>query len=172
MRSRDLIFGKPGLSAREQHKVDDANQVLAIYARLLQIAIAERVPWITENPQSSLLWHVPCIKILFDHPSIHSTVLHQCQFGTPYRKATLLLHHRIHNSDRLFRVCKPLGPRNLCSRSGCPHHHLSGSFQGKPQMARAAAFPDQLCSALAKTMIDSSFVENLGKKLETVFLLS
>ena len=168
MRSRDFIFGKPELSTRDQHKVDDANQVIAIYCRMLQIAVKARVPWITENPQSSLLWQVPSMRSFFDHPSVHHTILHQCQFGTPYRKATLLLQHRIHNSDRLFRICKPFGPDKVCSYSSCPHHHLSGSSMGKPQTARAAAFPQLLCVALAKTMIDSSFLENLCKKVASI----
>jgi len=78
LRSKECIYGLPNLTERESFLCERGNHLMEVTARLLRACNRLQVPWVLENPESSLLWHAPPIQRLASHRAVLSTTLHQC----------------------------------------------------------------------------------------------
>ena len=135
--------GLPGLSAELAKRVKQGNSFCSWSRRLVRICEEEgKTLWWLEQPDSSWFWKQRSWKrakfpfVRFD----------MCAYGAPWRKRTRLAS----NASELPTL------RRLCSRDhehqvlrGCP----AGS--GTKWTRLAQAFPEELCFALARMVLDS-----------------
>ena len=131
LRSRDYIYGLPTLNERDKAIATAADKLTHHVIALLLFASRCEVPWVVENTQTSMIWHLPRMDVLQTAEAAEGTVLHQCQFGVPWRKATILLASRMVGMQRMSRKCRPFGQRKFCSRTCQRHEILQGSSSGK-----------------------------------------
>ena len=160
-RSRQYVFGLPVLTEANRRKTEHANKVTAALCEILETARRFDVPWIIENPQTSLIWRVPRLMRIAKQAKAEPVTLHQCAYGTPWRKATTLLTARMQHTSRLERLCKPAADK-LCSHSGRPHITLQGSLT-----SRAAEFPRALCDRIALVMVDTAWSSGVATAANT-----
>ena len=161
-RSRQHLQGLPWLTAANQAKVDHANAVTAAFIKLLRIAAQQSVPWIVENPQSSMLWHLPGLRQIVRRFEAEPVVLDQCGYGTSWRKRTTLMCCGVVNPARLAVRCRPAAGHR-CFFSGQPHMILQGQHT-----ARAAEFPKRLCEKIAVVMVDTAWCKSFVKAVAKV----
>ena len=152
------------MNDRDQRRVDAANLVTKCAISLLTIARRLGIPWVLENPQSSLIWRLPALQQLSRRACCEDTVLHQCQFGTPYKKPTILKSSGMVAMWKLERRCCPI--LGLCSFSNQPHVHLSGKVQNVCRTAHAAAYPRPMAEQLAARFEDTAFSNELAWKVK------
>ena len=108
VRSSEFPMGLPTLNERDRIRVQAANFVTQCTVWLLALASRLGIPWVLENPQSSLLWKVPAIQQLSRRARTEDTLLHQCQFGTPYNKASVLRSSGMVAMWKMERICFPV----------------------------------------------------------------
>ncbi|CAE7599810.1 kidins220 [Symbiodinium sp. CCMP2592] len=58
------LWGRPGLSRRDQAQVDNGNKLLAIAIQVIHFCRCYQIPWALENPISSLIWQTPQLQQL------------------------------------------------------------------------------------------------------------
>ena len=148
LRSLLHLFGLPHLAGTALQKTLDANAVTDRMLRILEIANACQVPWICENPQTSMLWQLP--RMLRIRKKAFPVHLHQCGFGTPWKKPTTLLCSRISDPKRMEVRCKPI--QKICSHSGRHHTTLQGALT-----SRAAQYPRKMCDQIALVLSDTAW---------------
>ena len=147
---RDLVItGNPGLSPKDQAKVEAGNRTAQATAYIINLAIALKVPTALENPASSRLWEAPCLRRALSHRSCSTVVVTMCSFGARWRKATkvALWHRSI--PDCSARSCH--GPRGSCQHSGQPHIQLVGRLT-----AQASAYPSSFATWGAKLISNAA----------------
>ena len=148
LRSDDFPDGLPGLSDKDQQRVDSANASYKAMAKLLQLLIGWNVSVSIENPANSLFWKTSWIeKLLQLFPRGHTTILDHCMHGGARDKASK------------FWAYNPLRPaENMLESLGirCDGNHTHKSW--KPTVHKSvityptkeeAAYPDILCERLA-----------------------
>ena len=162
LRSADHLEGKPGLDERGQQRVSTADRLTKWLADILSIASSLKIPWMIENPQTSLLWSMPWIRSLAKADTVQTVVLDQCSYGVPWKKPTRLLASRLTALEKLGRRCRPYGVPRRCSHTDRPHVILSGQSQGKCKTSHAAAFPEEMCSELANIFCDTAFLQEFA----------
>jgi len=118
-------MGRPGLSAGDQAKVRVGNSTMKFVVALLVACAESGTPCVVENPLASRLWHAPAMHRLLQKYFMHESILHQCQYGVRWRKATRLVHVHIPPSLREALELRCSGKR-FCSASSKPHIQLSG----------------------------------------------
>ena len=155
-RTKQFLMGVPWLSDTDREKVEAANRVTAAALHILEWATFHGIPWICENPQTSLLWRLPRMRRLCRRAGAIPVLVHQCGYGTPWKKATIFMCFNIADPSRLEKLCRPVG-NHLCVHSGLPHHTLQGSVNGQARTARAAAYPPKLCDQIAKVLADTAW---------------
>ena len=145
------LYGLPGLSEKDQLKVDVANKLLRHLAAFCRYCHRRRVPFYIENPLTSRLWKTHELRGLAK--LTHSVFVNFdfCQFGEPWRKSTQLLVSRHSDIRVIERKCK-FGRGFVCSATGKRHIVLSGASGGVFWTARAQAYPHRLCRAIATTI--------------------
>ena len=168
LRSKDHLVGKPGLDERGQQRVATADRLTKLLVDILVIAASLKIPWMIENPQTSLLWSMPWVSSLAKSDSVQTVVLDQCAFGVPWNKPTRLLASRLAALEKLGRRCRPYGVPRLCSHTSRPHTILSGQSHGKCKTFHAAAFPEDLCSELAKRFSDTAFLHEFAFRAKLI----
>ena len=139
------IYGLPGLSERDQLRVNDGNDSLSFVAKLIRLCLRHDVMVVVENPGGSRLWIAPEMASLLPRAASDHMVDY-CAFGTEWRKTT-----------RLVSWCQPLarlpprcsGKKGFCSFSGCKHVQLEGFAGGQFKTAAASAYPVKMCRLLA-----------------------
>ena len=141
VRTMKHLFGVPGLDPKHLRAVQAGNRTMLATVRVIESCIHMKVPVALENPQSSKLFKVPRLQKLFQHVSHHSFVTDQCQYGTPWRKTTLVASWFC-GTDAPCKRCR-CGNSGICTRSGKQHIHLSGRPFGsnKPWTAMAQSYP-------------------------------
>ena len=90
IRSQAYPRGLPGPhseSALERIRV--GNSIVDRAVRLLRVLNKLHIPYIVENPYSSYLWHFASFSECLRGGA--KVRVHQCAFGAPYRKDTLLV---------------------------------------------------------------------------------
>ena len=126
LRSSELPWGLPGLTDKDQARLDNGNAIMRATLNFLRCCVRCKVPFILENPQSSILWWLPEVLELAAVPQAQFVVTHFCQWGTPWKKATKFLCFRCPTAEaNLNRLCHARGC--ICSRTQQPHVVLSGA---------------------------------------------
>ena len=145
------LYGLPGLSEKDQLKVDVANKLLRHLAAFCRYCHRRRVPFYIENPLTSRLWKTHELRGLAK--LTHSVLVNFdfCHFGEPWRKSTQLLVSRHSDIRVIERKCK-FGRGFVCSATGKRHIVLSGASGGVFWTARAQAYPHRLCRAIATSI--------------------
>ena len=160
LRSDDFPDGLPGLSDKDQQRVDSANASYKAMAELLQLLIGWNVSVSIENPANSLFWKTSWIeKLLKLFPRGHTTILDHCMHGGARDKASK------------FWAYNPLRPaENMLESLGirCDGNHTHKSW--KPTVHKGvityptkeeAAYPDILCERLASIFLHWARIRNL-----------
>ena len=144
--SGKTLWGLPGLSAKDRDKVQLGNRMLKWVVDMAHWCMKHNVAFILENPQTSRAWKVPMMKQILSKSA--SYVVHYCQFGMRWKKATQLVIWGF-DGDKLkeFRCVTKAG---CCSMTGAPHQQLSGvAPDGRYWTEHASAYPPKLCALLA-----------------------
>ena len=161
IRSRQHILGVPGIAPKLQDQVDIGTQLMKLTAQFCAYASQASVPWVIENPQSSLIWHTAEFSGLCRDLDVSQIVTHMCGFGTRWKKPTTLWSAGLEGIDNMIFKCSSYGCQP-CQYFQKPHIILSGSDpHGVLGTKRAAAYPYRFGSCLAKIFIDSGFVRVL-----------
>ena len=142
------LYGLPGLSEKDQLKVDVANKLLRYLSAFGRYCKRRRVPFYVENPLTSRLWKTHELKQLARLPGTLHVDFVFCQYGEPWRKSTRLLVNGHSDLRCIERRCT-FGRNFVCSATGRRHIVLSGSSGGVFMTAWAQAYPHRLCRALA-----------------------
>jgi hypothetical protein len=162
LRSKERIWGLPGLSAADERRVQAGNATAIWAAKFFAEAARRGVPVALENPASSRLWSCPPILALLERYG--SELVHQCQHGTPWKKATRLLRANW-NLTNTAKKCSG----KLCSRTGLPHAILSGVAKGNFLTAAASPYPKALCRSVVDSF-EAQQKEQLLDKLSDLIL--
>ena len=155
---RDLkhILGLPVLKHEsERWKIVNGNKAMDFCSRVAHALLGMSVPFIFENPWTSLLWEAPQMQHLRRRKFVRMARADFCQWGMPWRKATGLLCG-FANVAPIDRRCS--GCRGTCSRSGKPHQQLSGVDPSTKQFWTHVAepYPRGLCTAMVQVMVDAT----------------
>ena len=154
IRNKQFPWGLPQLSQRDAEKVAVGNACFRSAFKIIRWLDKYKIPWMLENPHSSKAWYLPELVELqnAEHTCVFYTDF--CQYKTRWRKRTRLLSGNLdwHDVARCQRVCH--GSSGICSRSGQPHFHLTGSNpKGIPWTQVAQPYPVGLCHDLAYALL-------------------
>ena len=146
---------KSKFSARDHESVKLGNRTLRAALKLIRLFNRYGVPWVLENPYSSMLWKIPAIRQLASKPSSFNLTVDFCSYGTPWRKRTCFLfgnlrrEHAAHMQDH---ICQG---RGQCSFTGKKHIELTGPrpVRRVPWARVAEPYPRKLCTALAHVFL-------------------
>ena len=158
LRSDRHPFGLPDLSPSEQARAAAGNATLRMTVGIIRECIAARVPVFLENPQTSQIWSCPPLARLCRRPSCLKSVLHQCQYGAEFKKATTVMSWGAGSMRSLQKVCT--GKRGICSRTGNRHVILEGNDeQGRKRTAVAAEYPRLLAKAASRCIVEALHIQ-------------
>jgi hypothetical protein len=147
-------MGMPNLSDRDKARISLGNRSLAFSCRIISACIALGTPVAMENPGNSMLWMVPRLRKLAQHPSAVRYCFDFCQYGAPWRKRTVVLAWHCVPADLNRRCC---GHKGLCSRSKRHHIILQGAGPGgRLWTSIAEPYPAPVARAAARMLIQSS----------------
>ena len=169
IRSSERPGGLPNLSEENQRKVCEGNRLLQIAADIFLLCWRCDIPFVWENPMSSIMWLHPWATRFEDLHGIEDISLHYCAYGARWMKPTRLRTFGLHRFQDLQRKCfrQVSSDGWVCGHSGLPHVVLQGRDpQGLPWTARANAYPRELAVKLADKMVEAAhmkrFVHSLG----------
>lgn len=147
LRSSDFIWGLPGLSSKDRNKVSEGNALFFFTLRILQACLQYNVPFVLENPLSSMAWELPPLVDFIETANCLLCDLDYCQFGESWKKPTRLMYKYLDISSLSKRCC---GSYNRCSSSNLPHVRLSGMGPNNVFMTLLAQpYPWKLCRDFA-----------------------
>lgn len=156
LRDRAHPWGFRCVSEKDAERIRVGNAMARFSARLAREASARGIPWIIENPQTSMLWTLPPFERLRASRKVVEVNTHFCQFGKPWRKATKLLCGSC-SPDLARALERRCHGRGLCSRTGRPHQQLSGVAPcGRFWTLIAQPYPAALCRGLVSVLLSSS----------------
>jgi len=141
-----FIYGFPNLNEKDAAKVGNANSTTSFAAKIVRLCLRLHVPFVVENPQTSMIWNTPEFASIRQHESVSFDVLHQCAYGALWRKATGMLSGFLDQRDR----CR-ISQRCHGGRGGwCSHQHKKHiQIVGSAKYRASAAYPDNLAKDLA-----------------------
>ena len=156
LRSKEDLWGLPGLRPSEQRAVEQGNAMAQFTISVIRLCIELQIPVGLENPLTSRLWLLPELVQLCSLPCAQQVKLHMCQFGAPWMKPTHVHLWHCHPADAARRQCffrKTSGPC-LCSATGEPHVVLSGpGGRSGFKTSAASVYPVQFCNVVADIMM-------------------
>ena len=134
--------GRPSLKGADKVRVNQANRLFEFFARACKVMYMRGILFSIEGPLQSFLWSTTWWrKFLADVP-IFVTTLHQCMFGHPRKKATLLLHTL---------------PAFLCLQRACDgkHKHEAWAFaKSSAEMSYPWDLAREMSSLVRKQLLD------------------
>ena len=150
---------KKPFSENDQKALDIGNKTMSSAFRLAKAVHRCGVPWILENPFTSICWQTEEAKALANMANVSWVVVDFCHFGTDWRKRTGLL---IGNCDSVdiesLRKCRCQGV-GVCSYTGKKHIQLTGSDPtGIPWTKRAEPYPTRLASRMGHMLLHRELV--------------
>lgn len=149
LRSSQYPLGFPWLRGTDLVRVRLANECYETVAEIFELCVLLGIPAFIENPATSRMWEVPCIRKLFKLKGVHFTKFHACMHGGDRDKLTALLHN-----------CPPLCELALRCDGGHSHRpwSVSRSVQGgwKFDTASEAEYPLLLCQRMAKLFSEAA----------------
>lgn len=156
LRTNHHIYGLPGLSAVDRHKLLIGNRTMRVTARIIDLCIQYKVPCYLENPAGSMIWLAPPIAKHCNHVSSRQFITDFCQHGARWRKRTRIQTWNAQECIDLNVCCS--GHKGLCSRTGKRHIILKGQDPVSKQLWThlAQPYPLSFCHKAAKTMIHSA----------------
>ena len=159
VRSNDFILGIPGISVADTLKVRIGNQQAKYTSQIIQTCIHNHIPCMLENPQTSMLWAYPALAQLCNLDVGQEHVLHQCCYGTRWRKATRVQAWLCGHVLNLDRKCQ--GRKGICSITNKPHIVLSGSSKvhGVLWTSLAQKYPGALGRRLATILVNGHLAQ-------------
>ena len=159
--------GRRDLAGRELQQVLAANTLVDHLGVILERAQLLGVPWLVENPASSLLWRERLFRRFGRLETVKIIKTHLCGFGCPWRKPTSLMCSRLAAPERLERTCTTCLPLKVCSFSGRPHIPLRGRDEaGMAWTRRAQAYSPQFSQQLARVFIDGAWFLEFQDRLQ------
>ena len=148
-------MGLPDLTDAQLARLKLGNATFSDSCRLIDVSRNMGVPIFLENPDTSLLWLAPRMRSLTRVADFAQARFHQCQFGAPWKTCTRICAWRGGCLAKLKRWCHSDG--KLRSRTSLPHQELAGRAPGgRHWTSIAAAYPSQLCTCIASSMIDAA----------------
>ena len=166
LRSQEEPWGKSrGLNDRQREKVVDANRITRAVLRLIKAMHAAGLPWVIENPDSSLIWHLPYLRDIVLDKKVLVVKSDQCRYGRSWRKRTRFVCGNIDADDlgRLAKTCA--GTRGVCPHNGgAKHFQLQGaSPSGVLWTTIAAAYPPRMAAAIAHALTAADFGREMNE---------
>ena len=153
LRSREHPWGFPHLEGRDREQVENGNSCILIVLSVIRMCHRFKIPFVVENPHSSMLWDVPELAKFLTHESCHVRVLDFCFFGTAWKKPTRLLLGNIPFADTASLDARCAGRGGWCSTSRAKHFLLEGPGPGGvPRTRTAQEYPKKLCKLLADVL--------------------
>lgn len=148
LRDDSNLWGIPGLSSYDKSKVTEGNALFYFTLRILQLCEASNVPYVLENPLSSMLWLLPPLYDFVQQHDGQYCDLDCCQFREPWKKPTRLLYQGI---DIFSLSLRCTGKNNICSWHRRPHVSLTGRDKFNVFLTlRAQPYPWQLCQRFSQ----------------------
>ena len=160
-------LGIQGLSAADAAVAKLGNTLSRRSAAIVQACIKMSVPGCEENPKNSYLWQVHGRPARARVLAVQSRVFDQCSFGALCRKSTRMDFWHVTPPLSFSACCRG----RLCSFTSNKHLRLSGLSNGTFVTAHAAAYPEKLARAFAKTLAEASVgreAHNLWKNLSGI----
>ena len=150
LRTEQYIWGLPSLSDSDRYKLRQGNKLFLFTLRIMEICIECNIPFVVENPFSSMAWQVPLMKRFIDRHQCLQCNLDFCMYGEEWKKPTKLVYKFL-NLDVLALRCN--SSTNICSRTSLPHVPLKGfSNDGKFMTLVAQPYPWALAAAFASVL--------------------
>ena len=156
IRSNTHIYGLPNFKDGDKLKVDIGNEQLRLSCHIIRTCCTHNVPCMLENPLTSMMWKAPCLASLVRRDTAQSHVFDQCQYGTPWRKAILVVSWNCGHCLDIDKRCH--GKKGICSRTCKPHIILTGVSKQHKKLWTAVAqeYPIKLARLFARKLIDAS----------------
>ena len=134
--------GRPSLKGADKVRVNQANRLFEFFARACKIMYMRGILFSVEGPLQSFLWSTTWWREFLADVPIFVTTLHQCMFGHPRKKATLLLHTL---------------PEFLCLQRACDgkHKHEAWAFaKASAEMSYPWDLAREMSSLVRKQLLD------------------
>ena len=143
LRSTTEPWGKtPDLIEAQRAKVKAASKIVRAVLKTVKLFHEHGVPWIVENPDTSLMWHFPFFRDIVKDPAVTVGTVGSVQIPTRVAEENSFICGNI-AADDLGR------PHN----GGAKHFQLQGqSPSGVLWTTIAAAYPAGMASALAHAL--------------------
>ena len=149
------IFGLPTLSSANRRKVDLSNNYIRFAVKVCDLGIRTGLQTYLESSLTSRLWKIPAIRALTFRQAVSQTRFDCCRYGTPWRKATRILH--VYSPDFGANALSCNGGNGRCVDTGKYHIQLAGTdSNGIHWIKRAEKHPILLCSQWAASIRDSA----------------
>ena len=157
VRSKQCLWGLPGLKPADAKMVSDANALVKWTASCVRRLAIAGIPGYVENPTASYLWNLlqALLEDLFAAGLVHYKSTHFCMYGTTHKKPTKLLVWGPRAATVRLRRCHHRGP---CKRTGQKHIPLSsqerpltndeGAFKTREAQVHPMAFVEHLFGQL------------------------
>ena len=129
-------------------RVTSANELVRIVAKLCELCTVIGVPWVIENPRSSLIWQMPNLNKLVTKTKAEFCRYDYCQFGTEWQKPTVLMTcgNPLLKTNQVR--CDPqktsgLDGPSICSKTKKPHVSRTGTVTMQTRSAQPLRKPDK-----------------------------
>ena len=165
-----FIDGKPNLSEKNAIKVQFGNATALFTVCVVRACLIAGIPVAMENPQSSLLWQCPAVRVLTSLDSCKEFVTHMCQHGLAWKKPTKVVGWNVGVPPQA--LCKKCsGVQGICCRTGRPHVALQGRGPGDPRnlTARAEEYPNSFARGAASLLVQAADQIQLGHLTSLAF---
>ena len=147
LRTDEYLWGLP-LNARDRRKVHEGNQLLAFLLLVLQVCEQYSIPYVVENPLSSMLWMMPSMVKFCKKFSPTFVSLDYCAYGESWKKPTTLMYNFL-DLQSLGVRCNTSG--HMCSFSNKAHTVLRGTNAAGVFLTLVAQpYPKALVAAVAR----------------------
>ena len=137
LRSEAHPRGLPDLPHAQRCRVESANTIYDLCAKVCSNCFERGIPFSIENPGRSWFWSIPSIVELLTLAGVDDVMFQHCMFGGLRAKLTRL---------RCFPSSAFQPMAVLCSKD---HEHPPWSESGKFHTAEETEYPRKLCQALA-----------------------
>ena len=145
-----MPWGVDELNESELKQLQQGNACLRFTIRVIKLCLKKGVPFILENPLTSMIWDFEDLPRFVVHPATAVRFADFCRFGTCWKKPIRFLCGNFGSGDTLSLDLRCSGPRGFCSRTGARHFILEGPGPGGvPRTRTAQPYPPRLCKALA-----------------------
>ena len=90
VRTKKCILGIPDLYGKQLAAVKRGNGAMQFSSEVIHACIRNRVPCCLEHPVTSKLFYAPPLRSLRSHPSCQEFVSDHCQYGTQWKRSTMV----------------------------------------------------------------------------------